>query len=162
MRRGICLGLKQWIVYWDFETWKSRIILDVEDSEAIPGYGDRGKYILGLSSDPLTDAMWLNLGVIYRVEKTSRSVSTAADPKTFYRRELAGSWEEIEKENLPPPSEVDQKLDQARQLLKDAKVSDIREVAVWRDKIIVLYGSGSDTWKVSEFSPVENGGENEK
>ena len=154
MREGVCLGLKQWIVYWDFDTWKSRILLDVEDSATTLGYDDKAKYIRGLTSNSQTDEMWLNLA--------GSEVGIASNVRSFYCKGLSGNWEGIEKEDLPPPSEVDQKLDQARQLLKDAMVSDIREVAVWRDKIIVLYGSGSDTWKVSEFSPVENGGENEK
>ena len=41
-------------------------------------------------------------------------------------------------------------------------VVDVRDVALWQDKIIVLYGPDDDNLKISMFSSVEDGGVNEK
>ena len=161
MPRGVCLALRQWIVHWDFDTWQSRIILDVEDPASDLGYPDRGKYIMALQSDPQTEDLWLNVGVISRIDKTSSGVGTAATPTCFHAKGFSGGWKEIPKEEWPPRSEQGLKIDSARRLLKDSMVLDVRDVALWRDEIIVLHGPDDDHLKLSVFSPREDGGESE-
>ena len=62
----------------------------------------------------------------------------------------------------PPRSEQGRKIDNARRLLRDSMVVDVRDVALWRDEIIVLHGPDEDHVKLSIFSPVEEGGESEQ
>ena len=162
MPRGVCLASGQWIVYWDFDTWQSRIVLDLEDPASDLGYPDRGKYIIDLQSDPQTEDLWLNVGVVSRTDKTSEGLATAAMPTFFHAKGLSGSWREIQKEERPPRSEQGRKIDNARRLLSDSMVVDVRDVALWRDEIVVLRGPDEDHLTVSIFSPVEEGGESEQ
>ena len=41
-------------------------------------------------------------------------------------------------------------------------VTDIRDVTLWRDNIIVLYGPDDDNMKLSIFSSVDEGGGSEQ
>ena len=117
---------------------------------------------MALQSDPQTEDLWLNVGVISRIDKTSSGVGTAATPTCFHAKGFSGGWKEIPKEEWPPRSEQGLKIDSARRLLKDSMVLDVRDVALWRDEIIVLHGPDDDHLKLSVFSPREDGGESEQ
>ena len=157
MPRGVCLALGHWIVYWDLKTWQSRIVLDLEDPASDLGYPDSGKYIIELRSNPQTEDLWLNVGVVFRTEKSSRRGGTSAIPRFFHAKGLSGGWREIQKEEWPPRSEQGLKIDNARRLLSDSMVADVRDVALWGEDIIVLHGPDEDDVTLSIFSPVEEG-----
>ena len=152
---GVCLGLKQWLVFWNFQTWESRILLDTENFASSLGYEDQGKSIASVSYNSETGDFWISVHVTIRSHVTSRSVSTVADVKHFRGTWLSGEWEEVTKNGLPPPSERALKIGRARQALKDAMVGNLGDIVVWRDMIVVRYGPDADHWMVSAFSPFE-------
>ena len=154
---GVCIGLRQWLVYWDLETWQSRILLDMDKIESGLGYEDKKMEISGISYNPEMDAYFLAAGILSTMSKTSRSASYSHTPVYYRGDPLAGDWKEIEKEKMPAPSARSKKTERARQALKDDLVKSFSDVVVWRDQIIAICNPGhADQWKLSVFSPFES------
>ncbi len=152
---GVCIGLGQWLVHWDFESWRSRILLDMEDFSSSLGYEGKIKSIGGITYKPEMDDYWLAVNIYSRQSVASRSSSYSISTTHFRGNAFTGDWKEVAANEMPPPSERSMKTERAWQALKEALTSNLGDVVVWRDQIIAIHGSDADHWALSAFSPFE-------
>ena len=139
MKSGVCFWTGQWVVHWNFDTWKLKVLVDATRPDSpIAGEDGRGE-IAKIISDSESDILRLvtSSGTHYRVDPATGS---CVEDRENGRHEDSASVGEIAA---------------AWKMLNAAKIPDVSCLAVRNGKVLALHATEKDGWMISYFEPGE-------